>query len=69
MLKVKKTGENKHRSYTVDAAIKEVKKVEEQALNIMIPKELHTEFKIKTASRRTNMKEELIKMISSYIEM
>lgn len=68
MLKAK-IGKNNHKSYTVETAIKDVRKTEEKALNIMIPQQLHTEFKIKTTSNNTNMKEELIKMISSYVEI
>lgn len=68
MLKAK-TGKNKHQSHTVQSAIKDVKKTKEKALNIMIPEELHIKFKVKTVSNGSNMKEELIKMICSYVVM
>ena len=60
---------NKHQSRTVAIAIKDVKQVKEKALNIMIPEKLHTKFKIKSASDNSNMKEELIRLISSYVDI
>ena len=64
-----KTGRNKHQSHTVDQALKDVQKGPEKALNIFIPEELHKAFKMKTTKEGTNMKEVLVDLISSYVDM
>ena len=65
MLKIK-SGSNSHKSHTVEDAIKDVTKELEKPLNIMIPENLHTKFKIKTTANKTNMKNVLIEMIDKY---
>lgn len=64
-----KIGKDKHKSHTVAEAIKAVTKTELKAIYIMIPKKLHTDFKTKITSNNSNMKEALLKMINSYIEI
>lgn len=64
-----KIGKDKHKSYTVKTAIKDVLKTEGKGLYVIIPKQLHTDFKTKIAFNNSNIREELIKMINTYIEI
>jgi hypothetical protein len=58
------------RNISYDRAVAEMKKViiEEVALNNNIPKSLHCKFKTKAAQEGTTIKNELIRMITSYVE-
>ena len=63
-----KTGEGRHRSHTTDEALKELTKEELKGFHIKLPAELHTAFKIKTASNGEKMTEAVIQLIREYVE-
>jgi hypothetical protein len=64
ILTAKKTG---HKSRTLDAAIKEVKKMEQVMISANIPKELHIKLKIEAAKRGVDMRDIIINGIKLYL--
>ena len=63
-----KTGENKHHSHTVKAAISEATKDNMVGLNISISKRKRLEFKTKAAMKDETMQDVILRAINSYIE-
>jgi hypothetical protein len=63
-----KTGSQKHRSHTVEAAISEATKEDIVGMSIKISKTKRSTFKSKTAIENTTMQDVIMQAIDSYIK-